>query len=216
MEQVIIFSSTMESLSLFTLASMALIVTPGPDIIYVLTRGIADGKWSGMMSAIGVTSGILVHTMAAALGLAVLLKTSMYAFWTLKVAGGIYLMYLGYQLIKNKKAFEITRIQNKFDIKKCFIQGFLSNVLNPKVALFFVAFLPQFVSEESLNHSFSMIGLGLIFALMTIIFLMILGLFAGSIGSWLKERKRIAGKIRIGSGTVLMLLGLRLIVPQKN
>jgi threonine/homoserine/homoserine lactone efflux protein len=206
----------MESLTLFIIASIALIVTPGPDIIYVLTRGIADGKWSGMMSAIGVTSGILVHTMAAALGLAVLLKTSMYAFWTLKVAGGIYLMYLGYQLIKNKKAFEITRIQNKFDIKKCFIQGFLSNVLNPKVALFFVAFLPQFVSEESLNHSFSMIGLGLIFALMTIIFLMILGLFAGSIGSWLKERKRIAGKIRIGSGTVLMLLGLRLIVPQKN
>ena len=100
--------------------------------------------------------------------------------------------------------------------KNVFIQGFLSNVLNPKVAQFFVAFLPQFVSEESLNHSFNMIGLGLIFALMTIIFLMILGLFAGSIGSWLKEKKRIAGKIRIGSGTVLMLLGLRLIVPQNN
>ena len=79
----------MESLTLFIIASIALIVTPGPDIIYVLTRGIADGKWSGVMSAIGVTSGILIHTMAAALGLAVLLKTSIYAFWTLKVVGGL-------------------------------------------------------------------------------------------------------------------------------
>ena len=205
----------MESLTLFIFASMALIVTPGPDIIYVLTRGIADGKWSGVMSAIGVTAGILVHTMAAALGLAVLLKTSTYAFWTLKVAGGIYLMYLGYQTIKNKNVFEIAGFENNFDIKKCFFQGFLSNVLNPKVALFFVAFLPQFLSNENLNNSFHMIILGLTFALMTIIFLMLLGLFAGSVGSWLKERKKVAGKIRIGSGSVLVLLGLRLIIPQK-
>lgn len=206
----------MESFTIFIIASMALIITPGPDIIYVLTRGIADGKRSGVISAIGVTTGILIHTMAAALGLAVLLKTSTYAFWTLKVVGGIYLMYLGYQVIKNKEAFEITGFQNSFDMKKCFLQGFFSNVLNPKVALFFVAFLPQFVSKESLNQSLDMIIFGLIFAFMTIVFLMILGLFAGSIGAWLKHRKKIAGKIRIGSGTVLMLLGLRLVLPQKS
>jgi threonine/homoserine/homoserine lactone efflux protein len=206
----------MESLAFFMLASIALIVTPGPDIIYVLTRGIADGKRSGVMSAIGVTAGILVHTMAAALGLAVLLKTSTYAFWTLKVAGGIYLMYLGYQVIKNKKALEITGLQKSLDIKKCFLQGFLSNVLNPKVALFFVAFLPQFINKDSANQSLDMIIFGLIFAVMTILFLMVLGLFAGGIGIWLKQRKKIASKVRIGSGTVLILLGLRLIVPQKN
>jgi threonine/homoserine/homoserine lactone efflux protein len=157
-----------------------------------------------------------VHTLAAALGLAVLLKTSSYAFWVIKTTGGIYLIYLGYQIIKKKAALEVSGFEKNFDMKKCFIQGFLSNALNPKVALFFVAFLPQFVSEDSLNRGFSMIGLGLIFALMTIIFLLILGLFAGGIGSWLKEKKNIAGKIRIGSGTVLILLGLRLIVPQKN
>lgn len=206
----------MESITLFIIASMALIVTPGPDIIYVLTRGIVDGKWSGAMSAVGVTAGILIHTMAAALGLAVLLKTSVYAFWALKIIGGLYLMYLGYQMIKNKNAIEITGSPKSFDMKKCFIQGFLSNVLNPKVALFFVAFLPQFVNENSSNHSFYMILLGLIFALMTIIFLIILGIFAGSIGSWIKEKKHVADKIRIGSGTVLVLLGLRLIVPQRN
>ena len=206
----------MESFTIFIIASIALIITPGPDIIYVLTRGIADGKRSGAISAIGVTTGILIHTMAAALGFAVLLKTSTYAFWTLKVVGGIYLMYLGYQVIKNKQALEITGFQNSFDLKKCFLQGFFSNVLNPKVALFFIAFLPQFVNKDSANQSLDMIIFGLIFALMTIIFLMILGFFSGSVGIWLKQRKKIAGKIRIGSGTVLMLLGLRLILPQKN
>lgn len=206
----------MESFTIFIIASIALIITPGPDIIYVLTRGIADGKRSGAISAIGVTAGILIHTMAAALGLAVLLKTSTYAFWTLKVVGGIYLMYLGYQVIKNKQALEITGFQNSFDLKKCFLQGFFSNVLNPKVALFFVAFLPQFVNKDSANQSLDMIIFGLIFALMTIIFLMTLGFFSGSVGIWLKQRKKIAGKIRMGSGTVLILLGLRLILPQKN
>ena len=110
----------MESLTIFIIASIALIVTPGPDIIYVLTRGIADGKRSGAVSAVGVTSGILIHTMAAALGLAVLLKTSTYAFWTLKIAGGIYLMYLGYQVIKNKQALDIIHCRDCFDI----INGF--------------------------------------------------------------------------------------------
>jgi len=206
----------MESFAIFMIASIALIITPGPDIIYVLTRGIAVGKRSGAISAIGVTMGIFTHTMAAALGLAMLLKTSTYAFWTLKVVGGIYLMYLGYQVIKNKQAFEITGFQNSFDMKKCFLQGFFSNVLNPKVALFFVAFLPQFVTKDSANQSLDLIIFGLIFALMTIIFLMILGFFAGGIGIWLKQRKKIAGKIRIGSGTVLVLLGLKLIAPENN
>ena len=206
----------MDSFTIFIIASVALIITPGPDIIYVLTRGVADGKRSGAISAMGVTTGILVHTMAAALGLAVLLKTSTYAFWALKVVGGIYLMYLGYQVIKNKQVLEITEFKKSLDMKKCFLQGFFSNVLNPKVALFFVAFLPQFVNKDSANQSLDMIVFGLIFALMTIIFLTILGLFAGGIGIWLKQRKKTAGKIRIGSGTVLVLLGLKLIAPEKN
>ena len=206
----------MESLTIFILASMALIITPGPDIIYVLTRGIADGKGSGVMSAIGVTAGILVHTMAAAFGLAVLLKTSTYAFWTLKLAGGIYLICLGYQVIKNKNAFELSGFQNSYDMKKCFLQGFLSNVLNPKVALFFVAFLPQFVSEGSSRYCLYIILLGLIFALLTIAFLILLGIFAGGIGSWLKKSQKIAGRLRIGSGAILMFIGLRLMIPQKQ
>jgi threonine/homoserine/homoserine lactone efflux protein len=146
-----------ESLTLYIAASIALIITPGPDTIYVLTRGISDGKWSGVVSAIGVTAGIFVHTSATALGLAVLLNTSFYAFWMLKVAGGIYLIYLGYRMIVNKKTIQIGRSQPPFDIKKCFLQGFLTNVLNPKVALFFIAFLPQFVNRNISNHSVYMV-----------------------------------------------------------
>ena len=156
----------MESLPLFILASIALIITPGPDIIYVLTRS----NRAGLLSAFGVTLGVLFHTIAAPLGLALLLKTSVYAPWPLKIIGGTYLMYLGIQVIKNTTP----------------------------------------------NHSMYMILLGLIYALMTILFLAVLGLFAGSIGTWLKSRKQIASKIRVGSGSILMLLGFRLLVSQKH
>jgi threonine/homoserine/homoserine lactone efflux protein len=206
----------MESLPLFLIASIALIITPGPDIIYVLTRGISDGKRAGLLSAIGVTLGILFHTITSSLGLALLLKTSVYAFWALKIIGGSYLVYLGFQVLKNKNAFVLNVCQKNFDNKKCLMQGLLTNVLNPKVALFFVAFLPQFVNMENQNHNIYMIFLGLIYALMTIVCLAILGFFAGSIGTWLQKRKRIAGKIRLGSGTILILLGVRLLVPQKQ
>ncbi len=206
----------MESLPLFIIASLTLILTPGPDIIYVLTRGIAGGRIGGMVSAMGVTAGILIHTLAASLGLAVLLQTSVIAFWILKVAGGVFLIYLGIQMIKNKKAFQLEISREGINLKKCFAQGFLSNVLNPKVALFFVAFLPQFVNLNNPNYSTRMIGLGLIFALLAIAFLSILGLFAGLVGAWLKSKKSAPGRVRWVSGLVLTLLGVRLLISQRN
>ncbi len=205
----------MESIPLFLLASIVLIITPGPDLIYVLTRGIAQGKASGVVSAVGVTSGILFHTMAAALGVAVLLNTSAYAFWIVKVGGGVYLIYLGYKMIRDKTSLRLDGAGSKSDLKKCYLQGMLSNILNPKIALFFVAFLPQFVREDSLHHSLNMIALGVTFAVMTVALYAVLGLFAGSIGAWLKRRNGVAGKVRVGSGSVLVLLGLHLVTSQK-
>ncbi|MCF8107167.1 MAG: LysE family translocator [Desulfohalobiaceae bacterium] len=206
----------MESIPLFIAASMALIITPGPDIFYVLTRGIADGRGAGVMSAAGITSGILVHTLAASLGLAVLLKTSLYAFWTLKVFGGLYIIYLGFQMIRDKKALEFSPLGNSLNLKKCFAQGFLCNVLNPKVAVFFLAFLPQFARMDSPHHSLYLIGLGLIYYLLSIVFMVTLGFFSGWIGVRLSQSRFVAGKIRLGSGTVLVLLGLSLLVPQRH
>ena len=206
----------MESLPLYIIAALALIVTPGPDVIYVLSRGIADGRVGGLMGALGVTCGILIHTMAASLGLAVLLQTSTLGFLILKLAGGVYLIYLGIQVVRDKKSFDLEVGGNGLNLRKCFVQGFLSNLLNPKVALFFVAFLPQFVDLSSPHHSVHMIGLGLIYAVMTIAFLSGLGIFAGLIGAWLKSRRSVADKVRWVPGLVLMVLGVRLLVSQRN
>lgn len=206
----------MESLTLFIVASITLIITPGPDLIYVLTRSISGGKLSGIISAAGVTSGILVHTMAAALGLALLLQTSTTFFWIVKIIGGVYLIYLGCQMIRTSTRISFSSQKTYYGKRRCFLQGFLSNVLNPKVALFFVAFLPQFVGKNNSHPSFQMIFLGLAFAFMTIIFLMIVGFFAGTIGSWLKKKKSVENRIRIGSGTVLIILGLQLLIPHRR
>jgi threonine/homoserine/homoserine lactone efflux protein len=206
----------MESLTLFIVASITLIISPGPDLIYVLTRSISGGKLSGIVSAAGVTSGILVHTMAAALGLALLLQTSTTFFWVVKIIGGVYLIYLGCQMIRSENRITFTDQKTNYGKGRCFLQGFLSNVLNPKVALFFVAFLPQFVGKNDSHQSLQMIVLGLAFAFMTIIFLMIVGFFAGTIGSWLKKKKSVENRIRIGSGTVLIILGLQLLIPHRR
>ena len=206
----------MSSLYLFIAASTILIITPGPDIIYVLTRGISGGRTAGIMSAIGVTSGILVHTIAASLGLAILLQTSPYAFWTMKIIGGIYLIYLGIKMVCKRREIVLQKAKGNFRTAECIIQGFLSNVFNPKVALFFVTFLPQFVHPSIQNQSVYMILLGLLFALMTLIFLVILGMFAGAIASWLNKRKSVSERIAGASGVILMLLGIRLLLPQNK
>lgn len=206
----------MESLPLFIFASAVLIVTPGPDLIYVLTRGIAGGRRSGVVSAVGVTAGLLVHTLAAALGLAVLLQTSTIGFLALKTAGGLYLIYLGCQMVRNRGRIDLAGVGTRMGVRRCFVQGFVSNVLNPKIALFFVTFLPQFVSLESTNQSLYMAGLGLLFAFMTVIFLLVLGLFAGQIGSWLQHRKQVTSHINGGAGSALVLLGLFLLRPDQH
>jgi threonine/homoserine/homoserine lactone efflux protein len=206
----------MNGLALFIAASLALIFTPGPDMIYVLTRGMAQGRLAGAVSGVGVTAGILVHTLAASLGLAVLLQTSMLAFWALKIAGGCYLIYVGIQLIRHRTAFTVERDGTRLRLRTCFMQGFFSNVLNPKVALFFVSFLPQFVAVGDPHRSARMILLGLGFAAMGVVFLVLLGIFAGGLGAWLNRRKRVAEAVRFTSGGIMMLLGLRLLAPQKN
>ncbi len=206
----------MESLPLFIAASLALIVTPGPDILYVLTRGMAEGRGAGVLSAVGVTAGIFVHTLATALGLAVLLKTSAAAFTAIKTIGGLYLIYLGFQMMRRKTSLDFGNSARPSEGLKCFYQGFITNVLNPKVALFFVAFLPQFVDLAHPHHSRYMILLGLIFAALTLSAYTILALFSGTVGNWLRTKKGPSGNIRFVSGSVLVLLGLRLLTTHSG
>jgi threonine/homoserine/homoserine lactone efflux protein len=196
--------------ALFFAASWILIITPGPDMIYVITKGVSQGRKAGVISAIGITLGILVHTVFAACGLAIILKTSAMVFVAVKFVGAGYLVFLGIKAIKDKTAFTVHNDQPQVKLRTVFIQGVLSNVLNPKIALFFLAFLPQFVNPQYGNASVQMVCLGLIFALLGVIFLVLLGYFSGTIGSWISRRRQLTRKIRWFTGGVLILLGLRL------
>ncbi len=198
------------SFALFFAASWILIITPGPDMIYVITRGVSQGRKAGVISAVGVTLGILVHTFFAAFGLAIILRTSALAFLAVKFVGAGYLVYLGIKSIKDKTTFTFSNDKPHRRIRKVFVQGILSNVLNPKVALFFLAFLPQFVNPKYGTASVQMVCLGLTFALFGVVFLVLLGYFSGGIGSWLSRKHNLAEKLRWFTGGVLILLGLRL------
>lgn len=201
---------------LFFAASWALIIAPGPDMLYVITRGVSQGRRAGLLSAVGVTAGILVHTLAAAFGLAVLLSTSALAFLVVKYVGAVYLVYLGIKALKDKNSIAVVEDDKQMNARSIMVQGMLSNVLNPKVALFFLAFLPQFVDQSSNYVALQMMSLGLMFAFFGVVYLMALAYFAGSIGNWLSHRQSLIDIIRWVTGAVLIGLGLRLAIVQKR
>ena len=200
----------MTSFAIFFAASWILIITPGPDMIYVITRGVSQGRKAGMVSAMGVTVGILIHTLFATFGLAMILRTSAVAFLTVKYAGAVYLIYLGIKSLRDKTGFVVIGDKKQIKIRSIFFQGILSNVFNPKIALFFLAFLPQFVNPETGSVSIQMATLGVTFAIFGMAFLVLMGYFSGGIGSWLSRRNFIADKIRWFTGSILIALGLRL------
>ncbi|MFC0877863.1 LysE family translocator [Saccharicrinis sp. FJH2] len=200
-----------QNLLLFIGLSWVLIATPGPDLIYVLTKGIAIGKKAGLISATGVTLGIIVHTIFAALGLSVILKTSALAFMIVKIIGAGYLIYLGIKTLINKENLNLNNKEHKPSDREIFTQGLLSNTLNPKVALFFMAFLPQFIKTNGTEITpIPFLILGTIFALFTLIFLATLGYFSGAVGHYLKAKDSVSKWIKRFSGSVMILLGIRL------
>ena len=202
--------------SLFVAASWALIIAPGPDMLYVITRGMSQGRKAGLLSALGVTVGILVHTVFAAFGLAVLLQTSAWAFLVVKYVGALYLIYLGLKALKDKSNFAPPTQPQNVDFHSIFWQGVLSNVLNPKVALFFLAFLPQFVNGDRGHITLQIFTLGIVFALFGVMFLSVVGYFSGGIGRWLANRAGLASVLRWLSGGVFIGLGVRLALVERK
>jgi threonine/homoserine/homoserine lactone efflux protein len=133
----------------FVGVSWLLIITPGPDMLYVITRGVAHGRRAGMLSAVGVICGLLVHTTAAAFGLTLVLQASGVAFQVVKFLGAVYLLYLGIRTWRDKATFGPQSLPVSVNARALVWQGVLSNLLNPKIAVFFLAFLPQFVDRGS-------------------------------------------------------------------
>jgi threonine/homoserine/homoserine lactone efflux protein len=201
--------------ALFITVSWALIVAPGPDMLYVITRGMTHGRRAGMLSAIGVICGILVHTTAAAFGLTLIFQTSAFAFMVVKYLGAIYLVYLGIRAWSEKNVFHL-QSSTPVSSRRLFWQGVLSNVLNPKIAVFFLAFLPQFVDKESSQVTLQLIVLGLTFAFLGLVFLLVVGYSSGSIGGWITRRPRFAQFLGRLSGGILIGLGVRLALTERR
>ena len=202
---------------LFVTAAMALILTPGPDTVFVLTQGVSAGKREGVASALGVSTGILVHTTAATLGLAALLRASALAYAAVKYAGAAYLLYLGAKTLWRGNELDLSDTAPggdvpESDIRGGYLRGVTVNVLNPKVALFFLAFLPQFVGSGagSGTPTVEMLALGGTYAVLTALYLGTVGLLSGGVRAAFRARPRLADGLRWVSGSVLVALGAAL------
>ena len=202
--------------AVFVGAAWALILAPGPDMLYVITRGMAYGRRAGLLSALGVTCGILVHTTAAAFGLTLIFQTSAVAFLLVKWVGAAYLVYLGLKAWRDASVLSIETPTSMMSARAVFWQGVLSNVLNPKVAIFFLALLPQFVDSASGRVALQMTILGLTFAGFGICFLSAVAYSAGAIGGWLTRRSYYTRILRRVAGGVLIGLGARLALAQRR
>lgn len=202
-------------LVLFAGASLALIVVPGPDMIYVITRGISQGRTVGLLAAWGACSGLLLHTALAAVGLSALLANSVVAFSVVKYAGAAYLFYLGIMALLSKKGLGGSpgEAAPPVRLRTAFVQGFASDVLNPKVALFFMAFLPQFVNPGAETVASQMLLLGMVYTLLSTVIFSCIAFFSGAFGEWLLGKRGVAGLLRWVTGGVLIALGLRLLLP---
>ena len=196
----------LDTLLLFMGASFLLALSPGPDIIYVITQGITKGAKPAIITSLGLTSGILIHTVAAALGISVIFETSQIAFNIVKFLGAFYLFYLGYMAFKHRA--DLIKIdeksQSQTSLRGLYAKGFLMNVLNPKVSLFFLAFLPQFVSPQNGIVPLQMIQLGIAFIVVTIIVFSTCGILANKGSAKLMEISYIAIKINIISSLIFL------------
>jgi threonine/homoserine/homoserine lactone efflux protein len=204
------------SLGLYIVASLALIATPGQDMIYVITRSLAQGRFAGVCSAIGVCTGILVHTALAALGVGAILQASESLFVVLKLAGAGYLMYLGAKMLLSRDARTgIGAARDKLSPVALMWQGVLSNVTNPKIVLFFFAFLPQFVDPASEHPTRDLAFLGVLYALLALPIKSAVGIAAGTFSEHVLRNPSIATWMNRVSGGVLVALGLRLAVAER-
>ena len=201
----------MPSLALYVAASLALIATPGQDMLYVIARSVAQGRAAGLCSALGVSLGILVHTALAAFGVAALLQASEALFVALKLGGAAYLVYLGARMLLSKDVDSAgARAAKPLSPLALVGQGMLSNVSNPKLVIFFMAFLPQFIDPASAHPTRELIGLGALYAAMAFPVKGAVAWVAASFARRAGPSSRVLARAQRAGGAILVLLGLRL------
>jgi threonine/homoserine/homoserine lactone efflux protein len=198
----------------FIVSALALNLAPGPDMLYVIGRSLGQGRRAGVVSALGIFCGCLVHIIAAAVGVAALLRSSPVAFNMVRYAGAAYLVYLGARMLLSKdSALAPGNLPQPEPLSKIFTQGVITNVLNPKVAMFFLAFLPQFVNPNGVVV-LQIAALGLIFNTGGTLVNLAVALAAGRMGDRLRRSTRAARIERWFAGTVFVGLGARLAIAR--
>jgi len=203
-------------LILFLTASLVVIVAPGPDNILVLTRGVTLGRKAALVSAAGASVGLVTHSLFAAAGLSALLAQSAAAFSVVKYAGAAYLIFLGVRALLDRNSFVLAQGTPPVGLRSVFAQAVASNVLNPKIAVFFLAYLPQFADPSAGGMAPQLLALGLTFALLTWAIFSIIALFSGALGGWMRSRPRFASGLGWLTGGVLIGLGLRLAFSERR
>jgi threonine/homoserine/homoserine lactone efflux protein len=198
------------SLIVFMTATLALNLTPGPDMLYVIARSVGQGQRAGVVSALGIGAGCLAHTFAAAFGLSALLMSSVVAYEIVKYAGAAYLIYLGVRALLDKSQLQQPAELEPTSLAHIFYQGLITNVLNPKVALFFLAFLPQFAKAENGSVAWQILLLGFLFNVSGTLVNIVVALLGGRIGEVFKRRPAFAQAQRWLTGGVFIALGMRL------
>lgn len=198
------------SWSIFWIASVAIIVTPGQDMVLVMSRSLAQGSLAGVITAAGVSCGLLVHTILATIGVGAIVRTSEWLFFSMKLIGAGYLVYLGILLLRSTSAELSLTGGTGRGYGKLFLDGALSNMANPKIAIFYFAFLPQFVLPQAQHPTSVIFALGVGFALLTFLIKGPVGYFAGRLSRWLRDNPRYLLGVHRFSGVVLISLGVRL------
>lgn len=196
------------TLGAFLIAGFLLLIMPGPAVMYIVARGIHQGRAAALVSALGVHVGTLVHVAAATVGLSALLASSAVAFSVVKYAGAAYLIVLGVRTLLQRGTVHHTTVLAPAGLRRVFGQGVLVNVLNPKTALFFLAFLPQFVDPARGSVAGQTIVLGGLFMVMGICSDGAYALLSGACGGWLRRRGRLVTGQRFVAGGIYLGLGL--------
>ncbi len=191
----------------YVAACLLVVISPGPDNILAIGRGLSQGPMAAALSAFGAGLGILFHTLAATFGLSLIIQGSPEAFWVVKAVGAFYLLWLGCKALMagNLISFQPSA---HLPLRRVLLTGVLSNVLNPKPGLFVLAFLPQFVSAERGSVAVQMMTYGAIFALMTAVIFALMGGFASRLAGWLQARPRLVRGVNVGAGLTFIAAGL--------
>lgn len=199
----------------FLLAASVITVAPGPDNMMVLSIGMAKGRLPGIAFGLGCALGCLSHTLLAVLGVSALIAASPEAFTALKVCGGLYLVWLGFNALRSAGGASVGKASNdRQSPRKLFLKGIVANAINPKVILFFLSFLPQFIVPGHGSVAAQMAWLGIIFTVQAGVTFGLLGYFSGTVGQWINTSPRLGTAMDRLTGVIFVGLGLRLIVSR--